>query len=47
MLKTILIIIISVSMFGLIIFVIVRNLLQRKLDQIIEQNKKEESDNLD
>ncbi len=47
MLKTILIIIISVSIFGLIIFVIVRNLLQRKLDQIIEQNKKEESDNLD
>ena len=46
-LRIILIIIISVSIFGLIIFVIVRNLLQRKLDQIIEQNKKEESDNLD
>ena len=36
MIKTILIIITSVTLFGVIFFIIVRNLLRRKLDQIIE-----------
>jgi len=40
MIKTILIIIISVSIFGLIIFVLVRNLLKKKIDQMVEDEKK-------
>ncbi len=40
MTKTILIIIISVAIFGLIIFVIVRNALKRKIDQLVEEEKK-------
>ena len=45
MTKTILIIIISVAIFGLVIFVIVRNALKRKIDQLVEEEKK--SDNFD
>tara|TARA_B000000532_G_C18675131_1_gene322831 strand:+ start:462 stop:599 length:138 start_codon:yes stop_codon:yes gene_type:complete len=45
MIKTILIIIISVSIFGLITFVIVRNMMKRKIDQLVEDEKK--SNNLD
>ena len=45
MIKTILIIIISVAIFGLIVFVLVRNALKRKIDQLIEEEKK--SDNFD
>ena len=45
MTKTILIIIISVSIFGLIVFVLVRNALKRKIDQLVEDEKK--SDNFD
>jgi len=45
MIKTILIIIISVTIFGLIIFVLVRNALKRKIDQLVEDEKK--SDNFD
>ena len=41
MLKTILIIIISVTFFGVLFFIIVRNLLKRKLDQLVEDEKKE------
>ena len=40
MIKTILIIIVSVAIFGLIIFVIVRNLMKRKLEDIINNQKK-------
>ena len=40
MLKTILIIIVSVSIFGLLLFVIVRNLMKRKIDQLVEDEKK-------
>ena len=47
MTKTILIIIISVAIFGLVIFVIVRNALKRKLDILVEEEKKRKSDNLD
>ena len=41
MIKTILIIIVSVSIFGLITFVIVRNLMKRKLEDIINSQKKD------
>ena len=40
MLKTILAIIISVTFFGVLFFIIVRNLLKRKLDQLIKDEKK-------
>ena len=39
MLKTILAIIISVTFFGVLFFIIVRNLLKRKLDQLVEEEK--------
>ena len=39
MIKTILIIIISVSIFGLIVFVMVRNALKRKIDQLVKEKK--------
>ena len=38
-LRTILIIIISVSIFGLLIFVFVRNYLKNKINHIIEEDK--------
>tara|TARA_B100001121_G_scaffold269419_1_gene253971 strand:- start:1320 stop:1463 length:144 start_codon:yes stop_codon:yes gene_type:complete len=44
MFKTILIIIISVTFFGVLFFIIVRNLLKRKLDQLIEDEKKNKLD---
>ena len=45
MLKTILAIVISVTFFGVLFFIIVRNLLRRKLDQLIEdENKKKLND---
>ena len=44
MIKTILIIVISVSIFGIIFFVIVRNSLKRKLDLLVEEEKKKELD---
>ena len=47
MLKTILIIIISVTFFGVLFFIIVRNLLKRKLDQLVEDQKKEKLNNLE
>ena len=43
MLKTILTIIISVTFFGVLFFILVRNLLKRKLDQLIESEKKKKS----
>jgi len=46
MIKTILIIIVSVSIFGLIIFVFVRNLMRKKLDEIVN-NQKKDLDNSD
>ena len=45
MIKTILIIIVSVTIFGLIIFVLVRNALKKKIDQLVEEDEK--SDNFD
>jgi hypothetical protein len=44
MLKTILIIVISVSIFGIVFFIIVRNSLKRKLDLLVEQEKQDKSD---
>ena len=45
MIKTILAIIISVTFFGVLFFIIVRNLLKRKLDQLVEdENKKKLND---
>ena len=40
-LRTILIIIISVSIFGLLVFIFVRNYIKRKIDYLVKkQNKK-------
>ena len=47
MIKTALIILISVSIFGLLIFVLVRNIMKRKIDYLVEQEKKNKSDNFD
>ena len=44
MLKTIFAIIISVTFFGVLFFIIVRNLLKRKLDQLVEDEKKKLND---
>ena len=47
MIKTILIIILSVALFGILFFILVRNALKRKLDILLEDEKKKKSDNLD
>ncbi|MDC0472441.1 hypothetical protein OAN27_00540 [Pelagibacteraceae bacterium] len=47
MIKTILIIIISVAIFGLLLFVFVRNALRRKIDYLVNEEKKRKLDNLD
>jgi len=47
MLKTILAIIISVTLFGVLFFIIVRNLLKRKLDQLAEDEKKKKLNDLE
>jgi hypothetical protein len=47
MIKTILIIIISVSIFGLLLFVFVRNLLKRKIDYLVEEEKKNKLNDFD
>ena len=46
MLKTILAIIISVTFFGVLFFIIVRNLLKRKLDQLVKDEKKKKLNDL-
>jgi|TARA_B100001063_G_C16564246_1_gene452572 hypothetical protein len=43
MIKTILIIIISVTFFGVLFFILVRNVLKRKLDYLVEKEKKKKS----
>jgi hypothetical protein len=40
MIKTILIIILSVTFFGVLIFILVRNALKRKLDILVQEEKK-------
>ena len=47
MIKTILIIVLSVTFFGVLFFILVKNALKRKLDVLVEQEKKRKSDNLD
>ena len=47
MIKTILIIVLSVTFFGFLFFILVRNALKRKLDILVEEEKKRKSDNLD
>ena len=47
MIKTILIIITSGALFGLIFFIIVNNKLKKKLDELVENEKKDKSDNFD
>jgi hypothetical protein len=47
MLKTILAIIISVTFFGVLFFIIVRNLLKRKLDQLVKDEKNEKLNDLE
>ena len=41
MIKTILIIIVSVSIFGLLLFVFVRNYLKRKIDLLVKEEEEE------
>ena len=45
MIKTILIIILSVTFFGVVVFILVRNALKRKINFLVEEEKKKKSDN--
>ena len=47
MTKTILIIILSVTFFGVLFFILVRNSLRKKLDFLVEEEKKRKLNNLD
>ena len=47
MIKTILIIIISVTIFGVLFFILVRNALKRKIDFLVEEEKKKKSNKSD
>ena len=47
MIKTILIIVTSVALIGLIFFIIVKNKLKMKLDELVENEKKSNSNNFD
>ena len=47
MIKTIAIIVLSVTLIGVLFFILVRNALKRKLDFLVEEEKKRKSDNLD
>ena len=42
-LRTILIIIVSVSIFGLLVFVYVKNYIRNKINQLVEDEKKKKS----
>ena len=42
MIKTVLIIILSVTFFGVLFFILVRNALKRKLEILLEEEKKKE-----
>ncbi len=45
MIKTILIIVTSVTLFGWFFFIIVRNVLKRRLDILVEQEKEDKLNN--
>ena len=47
MIKTIATIVLSVTFFGVLFFILVRNALKRKIDFLVEEEKKKKSDNLD
>ena len=47
MIKTILIIILSVTFFGVLFFILVRNALKRKIDLLVEEEKRKKSNKLD
>ena len=47
MIKTILIIVISVTFFGVLLCILVRNFLQRKLQILLEEERKNKLNNLD
>tara|TARA_B110000027_G_C15924768_1_gene214219 strand:+ start:284 stop:427 length:144 start_codon:yes stop_codon:yes gene_type:complete len=47
MIKTILIIVISVTFFGVLFFILVRNFLKRKLQILLEEERKNKLNNLD
>ena len=44
MIKTIAIIVLSVTFFGVLFFILVRNALKRKIDILVEEEKKRKSD---
>jgi len=46
MIKTIAIIVLSVTFFGVLFFIFVRNAFKRKLDILVEEDEKRKSDNL-
>ena len=46
MIKTILIIVLSVTFFGVLFFILVRNALKRRIDLLVEEEKKKNSDKL-
>jgi len=45
MIKTILTIVIAVTLFGVIFFIIVRNLLKRRVEMLVEQEKEDQLNN--
>ncbi len=45
MIKTILAIVISVTIFGVVFFIIVRNTLKKKLDLLVDQQKNDDLNN--
>ena len=47
MIKTILIIVISVTFFGVLFFILVRNALIRRLEILVEEEKNKKLDNSD
>ena len=47
MIKTIAIIVLSVTFFGVLFLILVRNALKRQLDRLVEEEEKKKSDNLD
>ncbi len=47
MIKTILIIVISVAIFGIIFFVIVKNLLKRKINDLLQEEKEKKLDDFE
>ena len=47
MIKTIIIIIVSVSIFGLLLFVFVKNVLKKRIDYLVEKEKENKSNNFD